>query len=171
MEQLKWGRNKVILTQSLKAYPGFEPSTALTHSSCNEGSSSLRGATAFTYSISKIFSCNLKDINFLVILVKKKESNESINFYEAEDIPRKIVKQQFSGTKITAEMPLASRNSSSDIRTSSPLIRKSNGSVFQSAFPGYEQLTRLLKKKKFNTDQLNSICLPAHSTFLSTQLQ
>lgn len=57
MEQIKWGSTKA---QSIQAHPGFEPSTALTQSSCNDGSSSLRGATAFTYSISKIFSCNFE---------------------------------------------------------------------------------------------------------------
>lgn len=41
------------------AYPGFEPSTALTQSSCKEGTSSFRGTTALMYSISNIFSCNV----------------------------------------------------------------------------------------------------------------
>lgn len=52
------------------------------------------------------------------------------------------------GKKSTAEMPLASRNSSRDIRTSSPLIRKSNGSAFQSAFPGHEQFMRSMTLTK-----------------------
>nr|GMD73943.1 hypothetical protein Iba_chr13aCG0590 [Ipomoea batatas]GMD79133.1 hypothetical protein Iba_chr13dCG0890 [Ipomoea batatas] len=37
----------------------FEPSTALTQSSCKEGSSSLLGATALMYSISNIFSSEI----------------------------------------------------------------------------------------------------------------
>lgn len=84
----------VVLYETKLAHPGFEPSTALTQSSCNDGSSSLRGATAFTYSISKIFSCNLKQINFLLILVKEKQSKRKHRFYGTEDIPHKIVKRR-----------------------------------------------------------------------------
>lgn len=39
------------------AYMELEPSTALTQSSCKDGSSSFLGATALMYSISNIFSC------------------------------------------------------------------------------------------------------------------
>ena len=57
------------------AYLGFEPSTELTQSSCNEGSSSFLGATAFMYSISNIFSCNNKPKIKIKLLVSKKKGN------------------------------------------------------------------------------------------------
>ena len=45
-----------LIATSRQAYR-LEPSTALTQSSYNEGSSSLCGATSLMYSISTIFSC------------------------------------------------------------------------------------------------------------------
>jgi len=47
----------------LQAYREEEPSTALTQSSCKEGSSSFRGATALVYSISNILSYKLTTQN------------------------------------------------------------------------------------------------------------
>ncbi|KAM7464985.1 hypothetical protein LguiB_012547 [Lonicera macranthoides] len=47
---------------------------------------------------------------------------------------------------LSAEMPLARRKFSSDIRTNSPSMRKSNGSEFQSSFPALRKLLTMAER-------------------------
>lgn len=74
-------------------------------------------------------------------------------------------------------MPLARRNCSSDIRTSSPLIKKSNGSDFHSGFTTNNHKMKLQtnyfgKKKKFIylfNKQQKITTLPACSKLFTTE--
>lgn len=72
----KWRTHHNILC----AYLGLEPSTALTQSSCKEGSSSLRGTTARMYSISNIVSCNSRKptVSYQIKMVEKLLSNQLV---------------------------------------------------------------------------------------------